>query len=86
MFPSPMTFRFIEDEGGGSPKLENIYVFLHIFYFYMGGSFPLSPTPSVLAPLVYEHTVKYFELQTAFWNAIDYSIVNCILKTNCPNP
>ena len=35
-------------------------------YFYMGGSLPPETTPNVLAPLVYIHTVKYFDLQTAF--------------------
>ena len=42
---------------------------------------PPSPTPNVIAPLVYIHTLKYFELQTAFQNAIDYWIVNCKLHS-----
>ena len=65
MFPSPMTFRFIEDEGGwGVGRISQTREY--IFTWDRVVVCPLTPTPNVLAPLVYKHTVKYFELQTVF--------------------
>ena len=137
MFPSPLSFRFIEDDheyvkmGDGSLKIDTITSLyfhrgrrlsqkLHLKNFrplgrvdvsepaffslerrpytwkWGGGDWisqtreyiftwvvvcPPSTTQNVLPPLVNIHTLKYFELQTAFQNAIDNSIVNCKLQT-----
>ena len=52
-------FRFTEDHRDRISKTRE-YIFTWVAVC------PLSPIPSVLAPLVYKHTVKFFELQTAF--------------------
>ena len=79
MFPSPMTFRFIEDERGGGWRISQTY---------MGGSLSPEPHPECFSPFGIQTHWKIFWIANCILECSwlfnrELQTANCILKTNC---